>query len=56
LEKGSRKANSSGSGGFGRRNRMLMPRFMKVVVKSTAISLSAVMVRSVIAKSISYIL
>lgn len=53
LEKGSRKANSLGSGCLGVRNRMPMPRFMKGVVKSTARSRCAVMVRSVIAKSMS---
>lgn len=53
LENGSKKAKSSGSGGLGVWNRMLMPRFMKGVVKSTAFSRSAVIVRSVMAKWIS---
>lgn len=51
MEKGSRNAKSCGTGGSGLRNRMLMPRFMKGVVKSTACSRSAVIVRSVIANS-----
>lgn len=50
LENGKRKASSSGSGVCGLRNRMVIPRFMKGVVKSTASSRSAVMVRSVTAK------
>lgn len=53
LEKGKRKANSSGSGSSGLLNSMLMPRFMKGVVKSTSFSRSDVIVRSVMAKSIS---
>lgn len=48
------KAKNFGLGGFGLRNRIPMPRFMNGVVKSTAFSLSAVIVRSVIAKCFSY--
>lgn len=47
------KAKSLGGAGSGVPNRIEMPRFMKGVVKSTAFSRSDVMVRSVMAKSMS---
>lgn len=52
-EKGARKENSFGLLFVGFLNKMLMPRFINGIVKSTTSSLSSVIVRSAIARSTS---
>lgn len=52
-ENGAKKENNFGLLFVGFLNRILMPRFMNGMVKSTTSSLSSVIVRSAIAKSTS---
>lgn len=51
FEKGDMKEKSDGGSLVGLRNNIDIPKFMKGIVKSTALSRSDVIVRSVIAKS-----
>lgn len=54
MEKGDANVNKLGGTGSGFRYRILIPRFMKGIVKSTAPCLSEVIVKSVIAKCALY--
>lgn len=54
FEKGDMKERRDGGSFVGLRYRMDIPRFMNGIVKSTALSRSDVIVRSVMAKSARY--